>query len=317
VLREGELLPLAQREEEGEPEGERLPHAVVVSLRLAAGDNEGGALREAPPEPVGDTEAQRDVEGEGVGEPDCEALALAHALPLPLPLREGEGVAEAEADTRMVGAVETVTEALPLTLRVGGASVGEPVAQAEGVVDWDAEAVAEPPLPHPEGDTEGDAEPRTLRDVEGEPDTLRVGGGEREAEDEVEGQCDAEAQGEVEGVRVAQEVTLAVTEGEDVAEGVLPRLPLPLGEGDTVTEGRRPVPDTEGEEEGLRVTPPADAVGGAGEPDDEPLTEAQRDVVGDAVGEVDAEAQPLLLTVLRTVRDTEGEPVPHAVTLGV
>jgi hypothetical protein len=150
-----------------------------------------------------------------------------------------------------------------------------------------------------------------------EPDTLRVGGGEREAEDEVEGQCDAEAQGEVEGVRVAQEVTLAVTEGEDVAEGVLPRLPLPLGEGDTVTEGRRPVPDTEGEEEGLRVTPPADAVGGAGEPDDEPLTEAQRDVVGDAVGEVDAEAQPLLLTVLRTVRDTEGEPVPHAVTLGV
>ena len=61
-------------------------------------------------------------------------------------------------------------------------------------MDWDAEGVAEPPLPQPEADTEGDAEARTLLDAEGDPVTVCESGGEREAEGLVEAQREAEAQ---------------------------------------------------------------------------------------------------------------------------
>jgi hypothetical protein len=47
--------------------------------------------------------------------------------------------------------------------------VGLTVGEVDAVEDWDAEGVAEPPLPQPEADTEGDAEARTLLDAEGDP----------------------------------------------------------------------------------------------------------------------------------------------------
>ncbi len=90
-------------------------------------------------------------------------------LPLPLPLRVGVCEALAEAETGTVGGGEPVAEAHPLSLAVGGAREGLTVGEVDAVEDWDAEGVAEPPLPQPEADTEGDAEARTLLDAEGDP----------------------------------------------------------------------------------------------------------------------------------------------------
>ena len=64
ALREGEPLPLAQREVEGEPEGVRLPLPVAAVLRLDKGEREAGAEREGVVEGVREVDAQLVAEGE-------------------------------------------------------------------------------------------------------------------------------------------------------------------------------------------------------------------------------------------------------------
>jgi hypothetical protein len=123
-------------------------------------------------------DAQPVAEGEPLKEPDAVALALARVLLLPLSLRVGVCEALPEAVIGTLGMGEPVTEAHPLSLAEGGARVGLTVGEVDAVEDWDAEGVAEPPLPQPEEDIDGDAEARALLEEEREPVSDRDGGGE-------------------------------------------------------------------------------------------------------------------------------------------
>jgi hypothetical protein len=315
ALREGEPLPLAQRDAEGEPEGERPPLRVGASLREAEGEREAAAVCVAM-ELVADADAQPDAEGEPLREPDCEPLALTPALAVAPPLRDSETVVEAEPDTGMLGSAVPDSEPLPLTLRLTAPTVDDALGETDTVLETDVLGVAEPPLPQPEGDAEGEGDSAPLREPEGEPDALRENGAERDSEPVTEPLRDAEAQCVALSVREAQEEALAVMDAVPLAEGEPPsRLPLALGDGEPLGV-RRGVLDTDGEEEGLGVFKFGEAVD-AQDADDEPLDEVHTDKLVDVEGEREALPQPLLLAVARTVGDAEGDAETVFVPTGV
>lgn len=353
----GRGVALGEDDTEGLVLTERLPPPVAlmqgeedtlaVPVPLAEWEGQGEALDVTRIE--GEGVAQRVAEGEGDAEPETEGLCVLRS--------ESEGVGE-HVPLR-VGA--TLEEGLPDTLTVGAAFVGdtlgEPLREGEGVGvrQEDAEAEGEKVTDTHE---EGDTVPRVLRLKLGLPLPVRLLLEERELLGEivverevatepvalVEGEGELDTEGELEGDTVpsAERLTvplplphldaedeplpvrvgamepltevlpdkLAETDAQREAEGDVDcvRLPLPLPQ---------PLPVMDAEREALAQR------------DDEGDTEPERDTVGDAVLDTDAdvlrvggaavalslrlpEEQPLALRVAPSVCDTLGEALTEA-----
>ena len=273
----------------GEREAPPLPEGtpVVEMVRVAATEGEAPPV----PEPVPLPEPVRDAEGvkERVApvEPDSRGDA------------EGDRPAEGEGEVRSVGVSAGVTECEPEGLRVTpraceSVSVGDAEREpgGEGVRPEEAlprAAAAADAVPGCEfvGDADPVCAPESVALPEGEALSLRVGGGERDAEGDAVGETEPRAVREPE------------VEGEAGGEAV------PVGSGVPVEKGGVGVPDADAE----AVTDTAALALALAQGDAEALEEGEGDCVPVAPPSWLAEGLPLT--------PSDGDTLPEALTVGV